>query len=187
MTITVYNTGTVSLSGLSLADTLLQGVSARTLTSGPALASGDTNSNGILEGTEVWTYNASYAVPQADIDNGQNITNTVDVDTAETAPVSSNTATTTITQSPALAMTKSVAPGTPTPLVAGQVVTFQFLVTNTGNVTMNGVAVAETAFNGTGGTGAITPSGGASTLAPGASTTFSANYTVTQNDIDTLQ
>lgn len=186
-TITVDNTGFVSLNSLSLADTLLQGVSSRTLTSGPVLASGDTNSNTILESTEVWTYNASYSVPQTDIDNGQNITNTVNVDTAETLPVTSNTATTTITQTPAMTVAKGVAPGTPTPLRLGQIVTFQFLVTNTGNVTLNGVAIAETAFNGTGGTGAITPSGGASVLAPGASTTFSATYTVTQSDIDTLQ
>lgn len=186
-TITVDNTGVISLTGLSLADTLLQGASPRTLTSGPTLASGDANSNSILEATETWTYSASYAAPQSDIDNGQTITNTVAVDTAETTPVTSNAASTTITQTPNLSVVKSVAPGTPTPLTLGQIVTFQFLVTNTGNVTMSGVTIAETAFNGTGGTGAITPSGGASVLAPGASTTFSATYAVTQNDIDSLQ
>lgn len=186
-TITVDNTGFVPLSSVSLADTLLQGVAARTLTSGPTLASGDTNANGILENTEVWTYNASYAVPQSDIDNGQTITNSVNVDTAQSAPVTSNTASTTITQSPAMTIVKGVAPGTPTPLTLGQIVTFQFLVTNTGNVTLNGVTIGETAFNGTGGTGAISPAGGASVLAPGSATTFSATYSVTQNDIDTLQ
>jgi uncharacterized repeat protein (TIGR01451 family) len=74
----------------------------------------------------------------------------------------------------------------PGPLVVGDVVTFSYLVTNTGNVTLTGVAITETAFNGTGGTGAVTPSGGAATLAPGASTTFTATYTVTQTDVDLL-
>ena len=45
--------------------------------------------------------------------------------------------------------------------------------------------VTETAFTGT--STAPTPSGGATSLVPGASTTFTATYVVTQGDIDALQ
>ena len=68
---------------------------------------------------------------------------------------------------------------------AGQTVTYTFAVTNTGNVTVHGVSVAETAFAGTGTVSAVTCP--ATTLAPGASTTCTATYTVTQADVDAGQ
>ena len=65
---------------------------------------------------------------------------------------------------------------------AGQTVTYTFAVTNTGNVTVHGVSIAETAFTGTGTLSPVTCP--ATTLAPGASTTCTATYTVTQADVD---
>ena len=72
-----------------------------------------------------------------------------------------------------------------TALVAGDVINYSYVVTNTGNVTISGISVSETAFTGT--STAPTPAGGLTTLAPGASTTYTATYTVTQGDIDALQ
>jgi Prealbumin-like fold domain len=88
---------------------------------------------------------------------------------------------------PAPALTIDKTANTAGPLTAGQVVTYSYLVTNTGNVTISGVTVTETAFNGTGTPVPNPVPTGPTTLAPGASVTFTATYTVTQQDVDTLQ
>ena len=81
---------------------------------------------------------------------------------------------------PALTLAKSVSPTTVT--AAGQAVTYSFLVTNTGNTSISGVGINELAFSGTGTMGTLTcPE---TTLAPGASTTCTAAYEVTQADVD---
>ncbi len=195
----VKNTGNVSINTVVVADpgVKFNGGSPNALTTGPALASGDTNSNSILDVTETWTYTATYLLTQANVNaaagvpNG--VANTVTVTAKDPQAVTVNptgvgstlTATTTINSVPSLTIAKTA--NTAGPLVVGQVVTYSYLVTNTGNVTITGVGVTETAFNGTGGIAAVVPSGGASTLAPGANTTFTASYTVTQADIDGLQ
>lgn len=184
---TVTNTGGALLTGTSFTDSLAQGATAKTLTTGPAFVSGDTANAGVFDPGEVWTYTATYTVSQTEIDDGGTFANIFTFDTAQSSPQNSNTALTTVTRTPNLTVLKQIQTGTPTPLTAGQIITFEYLVTNTGNVTLSGVGIEETAFNGTGGTGALTPAGGSATLAPGASTTFAANYTVTQNDVDTLQ
>jgi hypothetical protein len=151
--------------------------------------SGDTNTNGFLDPGETWLAQADYTLVLADIDAGQvvNVAYASGSTGTNTIRSDDDTATAIFTRVPDLSILKRVTIGTPTPLVTGQVITFEYIVTNTGNVTLTGVGIQETAFNGTGGTGALTPAGGAATLAPGASTTFTANYTVTQNDVDTLQ
>ena len=65
---------------------------------------------------------------------------------------------------------------------AGQTITYAFSVTNTGETTLTGVNVADTAFSGSGTPPVVTCP--VNTLAPGASTTCTATYTVTQADID---
>ncbi|WP_344929401.1 DUF7507 domain-containing protein, partial [Aquimarina addita] len=72
---------------------------------------------------------------------------------------------------------------------AGDVVTYTYTVTNTGNTTLTSVGVSETTFSGTGGAptpGFISNSGvsPAGTLVPGEIATFRATYTITQADID---
>jgi hypothetical protein len=65
---------------------------------------------------------------------------------------------------------------------AGTMVTYSYLVTNTGNVPLTGVAPADIAFSGTGTPSAIScPS---STLNPGQSMTCSGTYRLTQADVD---
>ncbi len=200
-TIVVTNTGNAILTSPNLTDQLLQGVASRTLTSGPSYVSGDTNSDGIIDVGEAWTYSATYAVAQADLDDGADLANTATIDTTEVADESDD-AVTTITQSPSLAISKTA--DDTTDVAAGQVVTYTYVVTNNGNITIDNVNLSEV-HGGSGppplpgsetltndvaplsdSTDATGNNGIWSTLAPGDSVTFTATYTVTQNDIDTL-
>jgi hypothetical protein len=64
---------------------------------------------------------------------------------------------------------------------AGDQVSYDFVVTNTGNMTVRGITIVETEFSGTGTLPlAACP---VTTLAPGESTTCTATYTVTPADI----
>ncbi|MGW5577871.1 DUF7507 domain-containing protein, partial [Micromonospora chokoriensis] len=81
---------------------------------------------------------------------------------------------------PAIAITKSVTPSVVS--AAGDVVTYQYVVRNTGNTPLTAVTVDETDFSGTGTPGAITC--GTVTLAAGESTTCTSTYTVTAADIE---
>ncbi|MEU8388152.1 hypothetical protein [Micromonospora sp. NPDC048843] len=88
---------------------------------------------------------------------------------------------------PAIAITKSVTPTVVS--AAGDVVTYRFVVSNTGTTALSAVTVDETDFSGTGTPGAITcgtppVANGAVTLAVGASTTCTSTYTVTAADIE---
>ena len=69
-------------------------------------------------------------------------------------------------------------------LVVGETVTYSFLVTNTGNVTLTDVTVNEGKFTGSGQLSSVTCPEGAASLAPGADITCTATYTVTQADVD---
>ena len=203
-TINVANTNTVVLTGLTISDALLQGATPLTLTSGPNYASGDSNSNGSIDPSETWTYQATYAVTQSNINTGGILSNTATYDTAQTSPVSSSAATTAIVSNPQLSVVKTS--DRASPVVVNEVVTYTFVVTNTGNITINDVVINETAFNGNGTlTGAgnesqslfanppgdstdSTPNNGIwSVLGPGDAITYTATYTVTQQDIDLLQ
>ena len=77
----------------------------------------------------------------------------------------------------------------------GQVVTYTFVATNTGNLTLSDVGVADTQIAPAAGlttaptcqartSPAASCSGASTTLAPAQSATFTATYTVTQADLD---
>jgi uncharacterized repeat protein (TIGR01451 family) len=97
---------------------------------------------------------------------------------------------------PALLVSKTASPDTNVP--AGTVVTYTYTVSNTGNVPISNVTLADT-HNGV--PGALTPAfqsfttntGSSNTgnnitlLQPGDVAVFTATYTVTQNDVDTRQ
>ncbi|WP_298335970.1 hypothetical protein [Ferrimicrobium sp.] len=84
---------------------------------------------------------------------------------------------------PSLSLTKIEAPGSPNPITkAGQSVTYDFDVTNTGNTTLNNLSVADTqSVPGEALTGPI--SCPVTSLAAGASVTCTGTYTVTSTDI----
>lgn len=200
-TITIASTGNVPLTAPVLTDALSNGA-ALTLTSGPTLTSGDAAPLGVLNAGETWIYTATYAVSQANINNGAAITNSATFDTAETAPATSNTVTTTITQNPHLTIAKTASTNGPVP--AGAVITYTYTVINDGNMTMTNEVVNDT-HNGSGilvgpGNDAlvsdVAPTGDTTdaavngiwdTIGPGDTIKFTATYTVTQNDVDYLQ
>ncbi|GAA2190957.1 hypothetical protein GCM10009848_41760 [Micromonospora lupini] len=88
---------------------------------------------------------------------------------------------------PSISITKSVTPTVVS--TSGDVVTYRFVVTNTGNTPLSAVTVDETEFSGTGTPGAITcgtppVANGSVALPAGASTTCTSTYAVTAADID---
>ncbi len=200
-TITIVNTGTVAQNAPLITDTLSNG-SALTLTSGPTLTSGDAGTIGTLDIGETWIYNATYAVTQANINNGSTINNSSTFKTTEVALLASNTVSTTITITKQLTTVKTA--NTTGPVPVGTVITYTYKVTNSGNVTMSAVTVADT-HNGSGvfvgpsneivftdvapladSTDATT-NGSWDSLGPGDTLRFTATYTVTQSDVDFLQ
>jgi hypothetical protein len=66
----------------------------------------------------------------------------------------------------------------------GQTITYSFLITNTGNVTITNATVNEGAFTGSGTLSGVSCPAGAASLAPGATVTCTATYTVGQRDLD---
>ncbi len=91
---------------------------------------------------------------------------------------------------PGITLRKSVAEKT---LTVGETLHYSFLVTNTGNVRLAPVTVNDTEFTGHGARPVVTcpglvvalaSAGSVGALAPGASVTCTATYTVTQADVD---
>ncbi|HWP25070.1 MAG TPA: VWA domain-containing protein [Xanthobacteraceae bacterium] len=193
-TITVANTGNVTLTGVTVTDPLLG-----TLT-GP---SGDTDLDDNLDVGETWTYTGSYTVTQADIDNNGNYDDPEDEDedndgvirnvaTADSDQTGEDTddATVPVVQSPGLNIVKTVS-GITNPDEsdggdevdeAGDVIHYTITVANTGNVTLTNVTVTDPLL------GTLTgPSGDTDldgNLDVGETWTYTGSYTVTQADID---
>ncbi|WP_431280364.1 DUF7507 domain-containing protein [Leifsonia poae] len=176
---TVTNTGNTSLTGVTITDQLA-GLSALTY-SWPG-------ADGELSPQQSATATATYAVTQADIDNGQVVnsaTATGDAPgggTPQSPPVSTVTPT---GAAAALSLVKSASPILASSYTAGQLITYTFVVTNTGNVLVSGIAITETAFSGTGVLGAATCD--VTALAPTEQATCTAAYTLTQADVDSGQ
>jgi uncharacterized repeat protein (TIGR01451 family) len=157
----VKNTGNVTLAGpVTVAD------DKATVTC-PAVPVG-----GLVPGDSI-TCTASYSIGQADLDSGS-VKNTAK---ASANGTDSNTASVTVTadQKPALSLIKSASPTTYS--AVGQVITYSYVVKNTGNVTLPGPFTISDNKLGT----IICPLG---SLAPGASVTCAATYTIKQSDLD---
>ncbi len=174
----VTNTGNVTLTDVTVDEGAFTGSGSLSPVTCPAGAAS------LAPGAQV-TCTATYTVTQADVDAGS-ITNTA---TATGTPPSGppptsppSTVTIPAPQNPALTLAKSATPTTVA--AAGDTVTYHFLVTNTGNVTLAPVTVTEGAFTGTGTLSPVTCPAGATSLAPGASVTCTATYTLTQADVD---
>ena len=165
----VTNTGTVTVSTVAVTDPKVGTVSCPVTTLAPGAST---------------TCTATYTLTQADVDAG-----TVD-----------NTATATATSPPGVTDPPPATDGTSTPVLgmaaltldksaaapvdanssgrldAGDTIAYSFVVTNTGTVTVSSVAVTDPKVG--------TVSCPSTTLAPGASTTCTATYTITQADAD---
>ncbi|WP_344751317.1 DUF7507 domain-containing protein [Gryllotalpicola koreensis] len=177
---TVTNTGNTTLRNVTVTEGAFSGTGTLSDVTCPEpdLASGDAE-----------TCTATYTVTQADIDAGGSISNTATATgtppNGDTPPVSPpSTSTVTVDQDPSMSVVKSASPSDASSYKVGEQITYSFVVTNTGNVTITDPKVDDAKFSGTGQLSAIScPTSGA-TLAPGAQEICTATYTVTQADVD---
>ncbi len=171
---TVCNTGNVDLTDVSIDDNLV------TVSGGPtSLAVGECDET---------TFTASYTITAEDIASGSvdnsatvsgtytdpNGMETVVDDTDEvTVPLEEDT----FVAAPSISLDKIAdASGVSSPAVAGQVITYNFTVCNTGNVDLTDVSIDDNL---------VSVSGGPISLAVGEcdATTFTASYSITNTDI----
>jgi uncharacterized repeat protein (TIGR01451 family) len=203
----VTNTGNVTLTAVGMADTHTSATATaalsiagdlQTLDAGILNDSFDASPDGewdSLAPGDAVEFTAEYTVTQADIDANQVLSNTASVSTISpsgtTAPTEEVTVNVPVEASdPELTVEKNVSGSTGN--AAGDVVTFEIIVRNTGNVTLatptldddltrNGGAplALDAAPNLTGGNAAPT-----STLDVGELWTYEASYTLVQEDVD---
>ncbi len=156
--ITATNTGNVTLTNVVISDAMLT----------PPI----NGCSSVLPG-HTCTLWGTYAVKQSDMDAGQ-IANMAQAGSKQTSPVSASL-TTPLAQHPSIALVKTAQQTGYD--AAGQTLAYSFTVTNTGNVTLTNVSVADPS---------AMVAGSPITLAPGASNSaaFTASHTVTQADIN---
>lgn len=161
------NDGNVSIDNVAIADPM-QRLSALSCPSGQPAR---------LNPGDALTCAATYTITQADLD-ALSVTNTATASgTANGQPIT-NAASLTLRArpAPALNLTKQADPASVTS--AGQQVTYAFTVSNTGNVSLHDVAIADPLA------GLSAPVCEQTTIAPGQTTRCTAGYTVTQADVD---
>ncbi len=200
--ISVSNTGNVTLDNVSLSDSLTRADGTPITPSVPVFTGGDTGGDGELGLTEVWTYQLTHVLTQDDIDAG-GLANTATAsaedpfgtpvdDISHPTPGGGSTPTTlTIPPMPDIEGEKVITSG---PTTLNGIVRFDITATNTGNVTLTGVGVAEDTLRRADGTILTLSSGptffsadagsSAGTLIPGETATYRATYQLTQADID---
>jgi len=163
--ITVTNTGNVSVSNIIVDDPLLPSLSCPASALAPAAS---------------FTCSGSYVVTQADINSGQ-VDNTASVNgtpSGGTLPTVTDSATVDADLNPALDLVKTAT--TSDFANVGDIIGYDYVVTNTGNVTLTDpISVSDDKIASV--SCPISPAGG---LVPTASLTCSATYVVTQADID---
>ena len=174
----IENTGNVTISNITISDPLV------TVNGGPiTLAPTEVNST---------TFYANYVLTQADIDNGS-VTNSATVngespsggnvtDTSDdpTTATSDDPTITNLSSDPELTIAKTgvfIDTNGDGLAQVGETIQYIFDVTNTGNVTITNIMVSDPL---------VTVSGSAITLIPGEtdSTTFTAEYILTQTDVN---
>ena len=156
----IKNTGNLTLSGISLND---DKVDVQPTCPSTSLAPRDET-----------TCSATYTIKQTDVDAGGNITNNVTASSNE-APDASDQLNIPVNGTASITVEKSSS--TTSVTTAGEVISYDYLLTNTGTITLTGISLSDDNVD-------TQPSCNATSLAPGATTTCTANYTVTQADID---
>ncbi|MGN6126332.1 MAG: beta strand repeat-containing protein [Humibacter sp.] len=172
-TFAVTNTGDVPITNVAVNDSKAGAVTCPS-TSLAARASETCSAN------TVYTITAADATAGS-VDNTATASGASPSGATVTSPPSS-THTPATTAAPALTVVKSADPSGAASYTPGQVITYHFTVTNSGNLAMNDVGIDETAFSGSGTiSNATCPS---ATLAPGAQEVCTATYTLTPTDVD---
>jgi fimbrial isopeptide formation D2 family protein/uncharacterized repeat protein (TIGR01451 family) len=158
----VTNTGNVTITNLAVGDDKIASVSCPVTSLAPAAFT---------------TCTASYTIVQADLDAGSvtNNASATGTPTQGTLSPATDSAIATSSATPSLTLDKSAVAGAPYDAV-GDVVTYQYVVVNPSNVTINALSVTDDKI--------ATVSCPVATLGPGASTTCTASYTITQADLD---
>ncbi len=190
--VVVKNTGNVDLTGGLISDKLENNGLALT---GP---SGDTDSDGVLDVGETWTYTGSYTVTQADLNSkgggDGDIDNTATFTTKESGSGSSTTSTSLVydpkftIQKTVVSVTGGVGTGSLYADNKGDIINYQVVVKNTGNIDLTGTSISDKLENGSLTTGLTLLSGdtdGDKILDVGETWTYTGSYTVTQADLNT--
>jgi uncharacterized repeat protein (TIGR01451 family) len=151
-TYTVTNTGNMALANIVVNDfptppagALTSGPDCQSLASPTGTCSAATLTT-LLAGQSA-TFTGTYTVTQADIDNGSVEQMGYAGADYDDAPIGTQASSVLIpaTQTPGLGEVMTLAAGSPDPITGpGQVLTYDFAVTNTGNVTLTGVGVNDT-------------------------------------------
>jgi uncharacterized repeat protein (TIGR01451 family) len=162
-TYTVANTGNVTLDPVTVSDSVI----------GPVTCP-DTS----LAPTATMTCTATYITTQADVDRGFVTNAVVATGVPPSGPNVNDNSSVTVDadQDPAMTLQKSASPSTFS--LPGTVITYRYLVQNTGNVTLDPVTVTDPMA----GLSAISCPD--TVLGPGDSQTCTATYTTTQADVD---
>ncbi|MBT2534412.1 DUF11 domain-containing protein [Arthrobacter sp. ISL-48] len=175
----VTNTGNVTLEDVTVNEGNFSGAGELSDVTCPAEAAR-------LAPAAAITCTATYSVVQADVDAGS-ITNTATatgVPPGTTPPPVSSPSGVTVPTPNAPAMTVLKTASTDKATTGGQVLTYSFFLTNTGNVTLTNVSAVEGEFSGTGDLSAVNCPAEAASLAPAMSVTCTATYTVTLADLN---
>ncbi|MEO7016605.1 MAG: hypothetical protein ABI130_05825 [Leifsonia sp.] len=176
----ITNSGSVTLTGLGVTEQSFTGTGGTVSPVCPASAP-------VLPLGQV-TCTATYTLTQADIDRGEVLNSADAVSTAPDGSVVKSSVSTVVVPgnaAPALTVEKTASPASVSS--QGDVVSYQFAVENTGNVTLKSVVVNETAFSGAGPIPAVSCPAGAATMLPGARVVCTASYTLTAADADKAQ
>ncbi|AOW10815.1 DUF7507 domain-containing protein [Flavobacterium gilvum] len=172
-TFTVTNTGDTTLNGIVINDALTNSVNLSVTPS-------------TLVPNGIGTATSTYIIKQSDIDAGK-ITNSATVtgtiptggtvtDISGTTITDNTPTVTTLTTSPSIAVVKtSVVGGTGK---VGDVVTYTFTVTNTGNTTLSNIVINDVLTN------TVNKVVTVGNLAPNATATTTVTYIIKQSDID---
>ncbi|MEO8273270.1 MAG: DUF11 domain-containing protein, partial [Chloroflexota bacterium] len=171
-TITVTNTGNVTLTNVAVTDSLAIGLDCDAVTAG-----NQTTGFTIPVGGHI-TCTASHAVTQADLDAGSYL-NTACADDGEGGALEDcDSVTTPGDQNPSLDIEKlATESGFDS---VGDVINYTITVTNDGNVTLHDVVVTDTLVSDLD----CTPTTPVADLAPGDTITCTASHTIDQGDID---
>ena len=212
----VTNTGNVTLHGVTATESATAFTGTGTLPTPTFVSATLGSSAGTLLVGEKATYTATYAITQADINAGKidnqafadglSPKNVAVKDTSDSKnpadynesgvpsdPAGEDKTGTLISENPSIAIVKGSALnlGVDGAASVGDIVTYSYDVTNTGNVTLHGVTATEsaTAFTGTGTLPtptfvSATLGSAAGTLLVGEKATYTATYAITQADIN---
>ncbi|MGJ8610128.1 MAG: beta strand repeat-containing protein, partial [Octadecabacter sp.] len=202
-TLTVENTGNVSLTPPVIVDTMARNNGRAVSLDAPfAYLSGDADNDNLIDVTETWAYTAAYTLGQADLNAGgltnsvlatsQSPDGTTASDTSDNGNDSDGNATddptvVPIIPGPAINTVKTIVSGIP---ALDEVITYEIVATNVGNVTLIAPTITDTITRLDGGavtgetTGPTLTSGNADGIDPGEMWVWSLTYKITQDDVD---